>query len=279
MINKKGDFCLRYRLILSDIDGTLLNSQHQLTDGVKTAIQDYAIAGGTFVLASARPPLAMTALAHQMGLDVPLVSLNGAVICQPQQDELKILSATAWPDDVGSEVYQALSQLTLSLNVFSEAHWYVNTFDLWTQQEAAITGFSPEPVAVTAMLAEGLPVHKMLCMGEPDVVDQAEAIILAHPEWQLVASRSKRTYLEIVRQGVSKESALRQLSELFNIPMTETMALGDGENDLPMLKTAALGVTLANGLPVVLDAIKTVVPDNNHDGAAVAIRKYALAEA
>ncbi|MCU6430241.1 Cof-type HAD-IIB family hydrolase [Lacticaseibacillus paracasei] len=270
---------MRYRLILSDIDGTLLNSQHQLTDGVKTAIQDYAIAGGTFVLASARPPLAMTALAHQMGLDVPLVSLNGAVICQPQQDELKILSATAWPDDVGSEVYQALSQLTLSLNVFSEAHWYVNTLDLWTQQEAAITGFSPEPVAVTAMLAEGLPVHKMLCMGEPDVVDQAEAIILAHPEWQLVASRSKRTYLEIVRQGVSKESALRQLSELFNIPMTETMALGDGENDLPMLKTAALGVTLANGLPVVLDAIKTVVPDNNHDGAAVAIRKYALAEA
>ena len=116
-------------------------------------------------------------------------------------------------------------------------------------------------------------------MGEPAVVDRAEAIILAHPEWQLVASRSKRTYLEIVRQGVSKEAALRQLSDLFAIPMTETMALGDGENDLPMLKTAALGVTLANGLPVVLDAIKTVVPDNDHDGAAVAIRKYAMAKA
>ena len=65
-MKKRGDFDLRYRLILSDIDGTLLNSNHQLTDEVKTAIKDYAAAGGTFVLASARPPLAMTALAHQM---------------------------------------------------------------------------------------------------------------------------------------------------------------------------------------------------------------------
>ncbi|HAJ55173.1 MAG TPA: Cof-type HAD-IIB family hydrolase, partial [Lactobacillus sp.] len=51
---------MRYRLILSDIDGTLLNSQHQLTAGVKQAIQAYVDAGGIFVLASARPPLAMT---------------------------------------------------------------------------------------------------------------------------------------------------------------------------------------------------------------------------
>ena len=68
-MKKRGAFDLRYRLILSDIDGTLLNSNHQLTDEVKTAIKEYAAAGGTFVLASARPPLAMTALAHQMGLD------------------------------------------------------------------------------------------------------------------------------------------------------------------------------------------------------------------
>ena len=278
-MKKRGDFDLRYRLILSDIDGTLLNSNHQLTDEVKTAIKDYAAAGGTFVLASARPPLAMTALAHQMGLDVPLASLNGAVICQPQHGDLKILSATPWAAGIGSRAYEALAKLALSLNIFSGAHWYVNVVDAWVQQEAAITGFGAETAPMEQMLAEGLPVHKMLCMGEPAVVDRAEAIILAHPEWQLVASRSKRTYLEIVRQGVSKEAALRQLSDLFAIPMTETMALGDGENDLPMLKTAALGVTLAHGLPVVLDAIKTVVPDNDHDGAAVAIRKYAMAKA
>ncbi|OAU36198.1 HAD hydrolase family protein, partial [Lacticaseibacillus rhamnosus] len=55
---------MHYRLILSDIDGTLLNSKHELTVGVKQAIRHYVAAGGTFVLASARPPLAMTALAQ-----------------------------------------------------------------------------------------------------------------------------------------------------------------------------------------------------------------------
>ena len=110
------------------------------------------------------------------------------------------------------------------------------------------------------------------------MIDRAEQIVLGHPEWQLVASRSKATYLEIVRQGVSKEAALKTLSHLFDIPMAATMALGDGENDLPMLQAAGLGVTLENALPQVLDVIKTVVPDNDHDGAAVAIKQYAMGE-
>ncbi|NVO87713.1 HAD family phosphatase [Lactobacillus rhamnosus] len=270
---------MHYRLILSDIDGTLLNSKHELTVGVKQAIQHYVAAGGTFVLASARPPLAMTALAQQMALAVPLVSLNGAVIAQPTDDKkLKVLATTPWPAGIAAKVYTVLSSLTLSLNVFSDTHWYVADTSQWTRQEAAITGFAPETVPIETGLANGLPVHKLLCMGEPDVIDCAEQIVLAHPEWQLVASRSKATYLEIVRQGVSKEAALKTLSHLFDIPMTATMALGDGENDLPMLQAAGLGVTLENALPQVLDVIKTVVPDNDHDGAAVAIKQYAMGE-
>lgn len=101
---------MHYRLILSDIDGTLLNSKHELTVGVKQAIRHYVAAGGTFVLASARPPLAMTALAQQMGLAVPLVSLNGAVIAQPTDDKkLKVLATTPWPAGIAAEVYTALS--------------------------------------------------------------------------------------------------------------------------------------------------------------------------
>ncbi|GHN38202.1 hypothetical protein ME793_14320 [Lactobacillus delbrueckii] len=110
-------------------------------------------------------------------------------------------------------------------------------------------------------------------------MDRAEKIILAQPEWQLVASRSKATYLEIVRHGVSKKSALQTLSSLYNVPIPETMALGDGKNDLPMLQAAGLGVTLDNALPQVSSVIKTVVPDNDHDGAAVAIQRYAMGEA
>jgi len=67
-MKKRGAFDLRYRLILSDIDGTLLNSNHQLTDEVKTAIKEYAAAGGTFVLAFSRPPFALTALGSLCGL-------------------------------------------------------------------------------------------------------------------------------------------------------------------------------------------------------------------
>ena len=121
---------MHYRLILSDIDGTLLNSKHELTVGVKQAIQHYVAAGGTFVLASARPPLAMTALAQQMGLAVPLVSLNGAVIAQPTDDKkLKVLATTPWPAGIAAKVYTALFSLTLSLNVFSHRFCTGNSSD------------------------------------------------------------------------------------------------------------------------------------------------------
>lgn len=139
--------------------------------------------------------------------------------------------------------------------------------------------FMPTTAPIRDMLRDNLLVQKMLCMGDPVIMDRAEKIILAQPEWQLVASRSKATYLEIVRHGVSKKSALQTLSSLYNVPIPETMALGDGKNDLPMLQAAGLGVTLDNALPQVSSVIKTVVPDNDHDGAAVAIQRYTMGEA
>ena len=129
----------------------------------------------------------MTALAQQMGLAVPLVSLNGAVIAQPTDDKkLKVLATTPWPAGIAAKVYTALSSLTLSLNVFSDTHWYVADTSQWTRQEAAITGFAPETVPIETGLANGLPVHKLLCMGEPDMIDRTEQIVLAHPGCQSV---------------------------------------------------------------------------------------------
>ncbi len=271
---------LKRKLVLSDIDGTLIDSNNQLQPAVSAAIRDYTEAGGHFVLASARPALGMVQIAQQLGLALPMVTLNGALIVQsdPQSKQFTTLLQQPLEDGDAWRIYQLIKdeQLPLSINIHAGTHWYVDAPDYWSNQEAAIVAFAPETKALAPALADGLTVHKILCMGEPAVIDQLDALLQQEHGLNISASRSKPTYLELTARGVAKSSALRHLAALWQIPLAETMAIGDGENDLPMMQAAGLGVGMGNSLKQVRAVLTTFVADNNHAGVAEALRKYAL---
>jgi hydroxymethylpyrimidine pyrophosphatase-like HAD family hydrolase len=228
---------IKYPLVLSDIDGTLVDDNGAIPDHVVQAVQAYSQAGGHFVLASARPPLAMVDIARQLDLTVSLVTLNGSLI-------------VTYDPHAGS--------------------WE------WNDQEAAITGTWPLIKPLAQRLATGLTVHKMLAMAAPTVIDELTTVIAAHPEWHVNASRSKDTYLEISDASVSKQSALHLLADHFNISLAQTMAIGDGDNDLPMLTTAGLGIATGNARPTVLAQAAQTVASNTDGGVAEALNDYAL---
>ncbi|WP_155287249.1 Cof-type HAD-IIB family hydrolase [Lacticaseibacillus zhaodongensis] len=272
---------MKRQLVLSDIDGTILNSQHQLTPAVITAITAYSKAGGHFVLASARPALGMVNLAQQLQLELPIVSLNGALIVQnhlatPQ--EFTTLFEQPLAAGSARRIYQLIHAhgLAISVNIHAGTHWYVARPDKWSEQEAAIVGFTPETTDLTALLNSERKIHKILCMGDPQAIDVLDAALKTVPDLHIATSRSKLTYLEITAAGVSKSSALLHLADLLNIPIAATMAIGDGENDLPMMETAGLGVAMGNALPRVRAEIGTMVADSDHAGVAEALQKYAL---
>lgn len=272
---------MKRQLVLSDIDGTIVNSAHQLTPAVITAITDYSRAGGHFVLASARPALGMVNIAQQLQLELPLISLNGALIVQNHLQtprEFTTLFEQPLAPGTAHKIYALIRAqgLNISVNIHAGTHWYVQQPDKWSQQEAAIVQFTPENTDLSALLKGGRTVHKILCMGEPAEIDALDAALKKLPELHIATSRSKLTYLEITAAGVSKSSALLHLAKLLHIPIAATMAIGDGENDLPMMQTAGLAVAMGNALPRVRAQITTMVADNDHAGVAEALRKYAL---
>lgn len=272
---------LKRKLVLSDIDGTLIDSHNELQPAVIAAIRDYTQAGGHFVLASARPALGMVQLAAKLDVALPLVTLNGALIVQsdPQNPAafttlLQQPLASATP----RRIYDLIkgNKLPISINVHAGTHWYVDAPDTWSTQEADIVGFAPETTDLSQLLTNGTPVHKILCMGEPDVIDQLANLLKNTAELDVAASRSKTTYLELTAPGVAKSSALRHLAALWHIPLEQTMAIGDGENDLPMMQAAGLGVGMGNALAQVRATLTTFVADNDHAGVAEALHKYAF---
>ncbi|WP_262316896.1 Cof-type HAD-IIB family hydrolase [Lacticaseibacillus parakribbianus] len=262
-------------LVFSDIDGTLLDAQHRLRPAVIRAVRDYTAAGGRFCLASARPPQAMAAIATTLAVTLPLVALNGALIATHHPDGT---TTPLFSQPLATGVAQAVLDrvtargLAISVNVFAGPDW-IAAPSPWVAQEAAITGTAPTAGDVAGFLATGRPVHKLLCMGEPAAVDALRDAVQGLP---LTAARSKPTYLELTHPAVSKAQALRFLAGHYGLSLAQTMALGDGDNDIPMLEAAGVGVALHNASAGLLAIADHVVPANTAAGAAVAIRRFAM---
>lgn len=271
---------LQRALILSDIDGTLIDTHHQLQPEVIQAVQDYHHAGGHFVLASARPVLGMTPLARQLAVALPIAALNGALIVETDPDDpnhMTTLLEQPLPDGDAAALITRIRDagLPISINLHAGTRWVVEAHDAWSKQEGDILGFQPETEPLMPLATSGTAIHKVLCMGEPDAIDQLAALVAAS-DLALDASRSKPTYLELTARGVAKSTALRHLADYWNLPIDQTMAIGDGENDLPMMQAAGLGVAMGNALPTVAATIATKVADNDHAGVAEAIHRYAM---
>ncbi|WP_125702146.1 Cof-type HAD-IIB family hydrolase [Lacticaseibacillus daqingensis] len=260
-------------LVFSDIDGTLLDDHHQLPAAVIAAVRDYAQAGGHFCLASARPPRGMTALAARLGLTLPLVSLNGAlIVTEAEAGRFTTLFEQPLPTGAAAHVATVAATLPVSLNLFAGLDWCAAPSD-WVTQEVAITGFAPTLRDPAALLASGRAVHKILCMGVPTAIDALADALVDQP---LTLARSKPTYLEITHPAVSKRAALHAMARYFDVPMTATLAMGDGDNDLAMVQAAGTGIALANGTAALRTAATHVVAANTEAGAAQALREFAM---
>lgn len=269
----------KIKIVFSDVDNTLITSKNKLLPQVSSAIQDYVDAGGVFVLASARPPMGMQKLAQQIGCASLQICLNGALILQTTKNSTeteilfeKSISANALP-----EILQIVDQqnLKISVNAFAGKDWLVQSHDYWVKQEEEITGALATITPFDSWLGDKEhPVHKILCMGEPDQINVLEEQLNQHPELHLNYLRSKPTYLEIVDHSVSKMKAIETVADFTHIPLQQTMAIGDGENDLPMIKDAGIGIAVANSFPKVKAAATHIVSSNDNGGVAEAIRKY-----
>ncbi|MEO7001183.1 MAG: Cof-type HAD-IIB family hydrolase [Ktedonobacterales bacterium] len=265
-----------YRLIALDVDGTLLRPDHTLSPRVRRALHDAQERGIIVCLATGKIFPSIRALAGELGLIGPQIVCNGAAIADAPSGGVE----RAWAL-TPAEVTQARRVLATHAPHLAIA---------WYTPGAILTDAAPGPAADTldAILRayhEPIPVHvpslaapdvpaplKLLMTDEPaqlDILRRKLEPALEGTTLRLV--RTSLEFLEIMPLHVSKGVALREILARRAIPREAVVAVGDGENDIPLLAEAGLAVAMANAQPDVRAHANRIAASNADDGVALLI--------
>lgn len=259
-----------YKMVFSDIDGTLLNSKGEITPKTAEAIKKLEQSGVPFVLVSSRPPFGLDYLHKELELQSPTICFGGAAVmenekmlhqaCLGGKEALYVidLAAKKWPG------------LCCTVSTFDQ--WIVDDLqNPWVVLENEVTGIVPTQGNVKELLMSEEPVYKMLCMGEPEEIDALKKTL--EQEKKVTAACSKPIYLEITAYGVSKASAIDFLCERCDVSVPETISFGDNFNDVKMLEATGLSFAMGNAPQEIKQIADRVTADHDNDGIAQALEE------
>ncbi|WP_171654063.1 HAD family hydrolase [Paenibacillus foliorum] len=251
-------------LLISDLDGTLLNASQQISSENELAIKRFIEKGGLFTLATGRMEEAVMPFIHKLGLDLPVILYNGAKIYCPVTDKVLYERKLTFPqalwdiimrrlsDDLVLLVYQGGQVYAPLRNALLEKHELKDAVKCLTFEDKLMLG----------------PVTKLLIISER--IEAAKEIEQAVRDSSLPCEMvySESNYLEILPQHATKGTALRELVRLLKVDELYTVAVGDNLNDLTMIIEADLGYAVGNAHPLLTDAADAVTV--HHESHAIA---------
>ncbi|MCI9176159.1 MAG: HAD family phosphatase [Lachnospiraceae bacterium] len=275
-----------YRLIALDLDGTLLNSEGTISNENKTAIQKAAQQGVSFAIATGRPycGLPLTVIKE---LDIRYaITTNGAGIYTiPDKN---CLAEHCMPANLVIDILKKLLKLEIHMDLFIHGNAYTpaqcrKTLDKITVLPKSLKKYiySTRKVLTDPLsfLLEGqLPVQKLTLnfMTNPDGTykdrEQAIQVLSQYPEISYLTGGYGN--LEFTLAGITKAKGLSLLCRHLNISVKETIACGDSENDLDIIKAAGLGIAMANAPEDIRGQADAVTLSNDAHGVAVMLERY-----
>ncbi len=269
---------MNFQLIFTDIDGTLLNKDRELSELTIETIQ--ALKDKLpFVLISSRMPDAMRHLQQQLKIEnQPLIAYNGGLILDQEQ----VLSSTEISlPQIEKIVEYNQNFVGVHLSFYQKDDWYVPKMDYWAEREYRNTKVKPLVLGNNKVLKKWTKTkfgaHKIMCMGEEEKINQLFNFLTESLGEELHLYRSKPTYIEIAPKQISKLTAIDLLlEEKYQLQRQHVMAFGDNYNDLEMLKNVGMGVAVENARSEVIAIANATTSAAKEDGVAKYLRSQFL---
>jgi len=264
-----------YSIVFLDIDGTLLNSEHRVMPCTHDRLQQLHRQGVPIILCSARPPKGVNTVAQQIGVQGPVACYNGGLIFDEHSTILR---------DVGIDIQLAMDFNQFVSERFPKLVVSAYLYDVWLaedpqnpgiQQEAEISGCTPLKGSLKKAATAASHVHKLLCIGEAMHIRALQKETQKHFP-QLMALRSKSTYLEILPWESTKGSAAQVLLKHYDLEPKQAVAFGDSDVDVDMLQYCGLGVAMGNAPKQVQEAADYVTASNDEEGVYIALNSLRL---
>ncbi len=253
-----------------DVDGTLLTPRHVVAPATLQAVRSLQARGILVVLATSRSPSGLLPVQEHLGLAHEwFVCYQGALVGRRRGSRIEVLAEHVIDPAAVKAVEAAALASGLSVGRYSGLDWFVHRFDAEVASQAAITRETPQPVPAGADLLP--PTHKVLVTTDDTaLLPDLDAMAAALPAG-VTGSYSHRNFLEITAAGVDKGAALRTLAAHLRLPLERFAAIGDGANDLELLRSVGLPIAMGHAPDQVREAAVLVTATNADDGVARAL--------
>jgi Cof subfamily protein (haloacid dehalogenase superfamily) len=263
----------RIRLVIADVDGTLLTPSKVLTDRAMRAVRKLRDAGIAFAITSGRPPRGMSMLLDPLELTTPIAAFNGGMLVNP---DLSPIEERILPIALVGPLIEALERHGLDVWVYRGADWFVREVRApHVDREQQTVGFAPAVVADFDRLHDG--VVKIVGIGDDlPLVARTETDVREQFGDHASAARSQPYYLDVTHPDANKGTVVRRLSELLAVPAESIATLGDMPNDVLMFALSGLSIAMGNASLEVQRAARRVTSSNEDEGFARAIERYVL---
>lgn len=264
----------KIRLVIADVDGTLVTHDKVLTPRAIDAVQKLRAANIRFAITSGRPPRGSGMINDALHLDTPISGFNGGVVVNP---DYSFVSGHLLPGDVARDTIQKIRAQGLDAWLYTDSDWFITDPNApHVAREQWTVKF--EPIVTDNFDAHLENVVKIVGVSdEPDKVERAEQELQAWGGKHISAERSQPYYLDVTHPHATKGFVVMMLSGMYKIPAAHIATIGDMPNDVLMFEKSGVSIAMGNASEPVQKAATFVTTSCDDEGFANAMEKFILA--
>jgi len=262
------------RLVLADVDGTLVTPDKELTEETRKAARELREAGVMLALTSGRPPRGMSMLIEPLALQGFIAGFNGGVLVN---QDLSVIESHALDPATAKRVHDLLLSQGLDVWVYTDTAWLIRdkkaphvAREAWTVKFDAqvVPAFTDEHLAKATKIVGVSDDH--------DLVEACEKAAQTALGDKASAARSQPYYLDVTHPQANKGAVVGTLARLSNISPHQIATVGDMPNDVLMFKKSGFSIAMGNASEAVKAQASAVTDSNENEGFAKAMRKFIL---
>ncbi len=264
------------RLLLADVDGTLVTPDKTLTQRTIDAVTALHAAGVLFAITSGRPPRGMSMLVEPLQLTMPISAFNGGLIVEP---DLTVMEQRLVPETLVKPILTLLESHGLDTWIYRGAEWYVrDPKGPHVDREATTVRFQPTVVTTFDDLCDR--VAKVVGVSDDrDAMARATRAAREQFSHDVTAAQSQPYYLDVTHPAANKGEVVKFLSSRYGIPTSQVATIGDMPNDVLMFAHSGLSIAMGNASSEVQRAARMVTTSDQDEGFANAVERYVLPRA
>ena len=274
MTEKKRQASQPIKMVIADVDGTLVTQEKVLTKRAVEAVSRLHDAGIQFSVTSGRPPRGMAMLIEPLKLNQPLAAFNGGVLIDP--DLTTVVDQKFLPAGMPEKVIEAIENHGLDVWVYTDTEWFVRDANGAHVAREQWTVKFPPTVAKTFAGLLGRVAKIVGVSDDHDRVAKCEKDVQQAGGTHISAARSQPYYLDVTHPQANKGGVVLTMSKLLNIPVAGIATIGDMPNDVLMFEKSGISIAMGNASAEVQASATYVTTTNEEEGFATAIEKFVL---